>query len=299
MNFALKVQKLRSVVFQAAAAAVIAFPIAPAAYALDEAALENKLNELEQREDARIGLALIDTQTGTEFSFRGTERFALNSTFKAFACGALLSQAEAGGPNLSESRSIREDDLVSWSPVTKNRVGTDTITLRESCEATMVYSDNTAANIVLQALGGPAAFTAFMRDIGDRSTRLDRMEPDLNVVPAGTDQDTTTPEAAANSLKELITGELLAAPSKAQLIAWLSANTTAKHMLRPHLPEGWTIGDRSGASRDRKRSVIAVIYPPDQAPVFVAVYLHLEKPAGIAERDAIIAELGKSIFDSL
>ncbi|WP_196220578.1 class A beta-lactamase [Roseibium denhamense] len=273
--------------------------LAKPAKAIDQAALENKLIALEKRENAKIGVALLDAETGHRFSYRGSDRFALNSTFKAFACSALLARSETGQILMEDTRSIREQDLVPWSPVTENRTGTDSITLFEACEATMVYSDNTAANVVLDALGGPAALTAFMRSAGDTETRLDRIEPEMNVVPDGSLQDTTTPEAAAASLQTFVMGDVLNAKSKAQLVEWLTANTTAKNMLRKHLPAGWSIGDRSGASRDRKRSVIAVIYPPNRLPLFAAVYLQLQQPAKISKRDAIIAEFAETLFDSL
>lgn len=35
-------------------------------------------------------------------------------------------------------------------------------------------SDNTAANLLLRQLGGPAGLTRYVRRLGDRLTRLDR-----------------------------------------------------------------------------------------------------------------------------
>ena len=60
------------------------------------------------------------------------------------------------------------------------------VTLREACAASVSWSDNTAANIVTDAIGGPQAFTVFMRDIGDPHTRLDRKEPEMNEAPQTT-----------------------------------------------------------------------------------------------------------------
>ena len=56
--------------------------------------------------------------------------------------------------------------------------------------AMVEISDNTAANLVLTRIGGPAAFTAFCRSIGDEKTRLDRTEPSLNTTFAGDDNFT-------------------------------------------------------------------------------------------------------------
>lgn len=45
--------------------------------------------------NSRIGVAVIDTANNVTVSYRGNERFPLNSTFKALLCGMLLNQNEA------------------------------------------------------------------------------------------------------------------------------------------------------------------------------------------------------------
>ena len=44
------------------------------------------------------------------------------------------------------------------------------MTLAEACAAAIDWSDNTAANLVLQTIGGPAGFTQFARSLGDTLT---------------------------------------------------------------------------------------------------------------------------------
>ena len=65
--------------------------------------------------------------------------------------------------------------------------------LGDLCAAAIDWSDNTAANLILDAIGGPAGFTAFARSLGDSTTRLDRNEPSLNTAIPGDERDTTTP----------------------------------------------------------------------------------------------------------
>jgi len=63
--------------------------------------------------------------------------------------------------------------------------------------AAIEHSDNTAANLLLRTVGGPAAVTAYLRALGDPVTRLDRNEPALNEAKPGDVRDTTTPSALA------------------------------------------------------------------------------------------------------
>ncbi|MEP3428571.1 MAG: class A beta-lactamase [Roseibium sp.] len=293
------IRRLRCLVVAMATFVTSTNAIPFSAHALEPNVILNKLQEIEARENSLIGVAVLDTETQEKFEYRGTERFALNSTFKAFACGALLYKADLGEIDLEERYPIQETDLVPWSPVTKKHIGSHGLSLHDFCEATMIYSDNTAANFVLDALGGPSALTTFLRETGDTTTRLDRQEPEMNVVTDGEVRDTTSPNAALNSLRLLTEGDLLSDASKIQMIDWMKANVTGKNILRPHLPQGWEIGDRTGADRDRKRAVIATVFPPDRAPVYITIYMKLKDRTNIAGRDAIMSELGATLFETL
>ncbi|MBC8057155.1 MAG: serine hydrolase [Rhizobiales bacterium] len=75
-----------------------------------------------------------------------------------------------------------------------------------AAEAAQITSDNLAANVLLRQLGGPESFTRWLRGLGDRVTRLDRFEPELNRVPPGEERGTSTPTAFAATAAQLCTG---------------------------------------------------------------------------------------------
>ncbi|MBY4859822.1 serine hydrolase [Burkholderia contaminans] len=82
------------------------------------------------------------------------------------------------------------------------------MTVRELCSAAITMSDNTAANLLLTTIGGPKELTAFLHNMGDHVTRLDRWEPELNEAIPNDERDTTMPAAMATTLRKLLTGEL-------------------------------------------------------------------------------------------
>jgi beta-lactamase class A len=141
------------------------------------------------------------------------------------------------------------------------------MTLAALCEATMTLSDNTAGNLVLKAIGGPAGFTAFARALGDPVTRLDRWEPGLNEARPGDPRDTTSPDAMAANLQRLALGDALSPRSRDRLVAWLVANTTGDARLRAGAPKGLARRrqdrDRPQRHRQRRRRDLA---PRSQAP---------------------------------
>jgi beta-lactamase class A len=266
---------------------------AVAAHGSDDA-LSRKFVEIETRLGARLGATIIDTHTGKRWTHRSDERFPLTSTFKAFACAGLLARVDAGEEDPNRLVVFQKSDLVSYSPVTEKRVGSEGMTLSELCEAATSLSDNSAGNMVLDSLGGPAGFTKFMRSIGDDVTRLDRKETGLNEAVPGDSRDTTTPNAIARTLQNLILGDKLSLHSRHQLENWLVSNQVGGPLLRAGLPEDWRIADRTGAGGHGSRSIVAVVWPPQQKPLVVAIYI-TGTEASIDDRNAAIAEIGRTL----
>lgn len=260
--------------------------------------LVNLVVETEKRLDARIGLAVYDYQSGKRWEYNANDRFPLTSTFKALACAAVLERVDAGDEDLQRVVIVRESDLVPYAPVTEKRLGGQGMTLYELCDAAMLMSDNTAANLVLRSLGGPQGVTGFARRIGDSVTRLDRWEIELNEASPGDLQDTTTPNAMAQNLRRLVFGDVLSTDSRQQLVDWLVGNKVAGSLIRAGIPRDWRIGDRTGAGGYGSRSIIAVIWPPERRPVVVAIYM-TETKASFDERNAAIAGMAKALKEEL
>jgi len=263
------------------------------ALAMDDTILET-VRTIESRLGGRVGISVHDTGSDQRWVYRSDERFPISSTFKPFACAAILSRIENGSERLHRVIDITEEDLVTYSPVTETRVNTVGMTIAELCEATITLSDNTAGNLILESLGGPKAFTDYMRSIGDDTTRLDRWETDLNEGTPGDRRDTTTPSAATTSLSHLLLGPTLSNSSREQLTTWMENDKVADALLRSALPEGWRIADKTGAGGHGARSIIAIIWPTAEKPIVISIYM-AESEANFAERNEAIAEIGAAI----
>ena len=193
---------------------------------------------------------------------------------------------------------IRKEDLVSYSPVTEKKVGSGGMTYLELCDAAITISDNAAANLVLEAVGGPQGLTDYLRGIGDTITRLDRTEPALNEGQAGDSRDTTTPAAAVATLQKLVLGNALSPAARDQLTGWLLDNQVGKATLRAGLPEEWPVADKTGAGGNGSRNNIGVIWPDDRQPVVIAVYI-TQTDASFDDRNKAIADIGAALAESL
>ena len=244
--------------------------------------------------DAHVGFAAYDLESEQSWEYQGDQRFALSSTFKTLACAALLHRVDAGQESLERAVSFSKSDLVTYSPITETYARAQPMTLSDLCEAALTMSDNTTANLVLRALGGPEKVTSFVRGLGDDVTRLDRWETELNEAVPDDNRDTTTPNAMVKNLQSLLLGDALSEKSRDQLRDWLTRNQVADGLFRAAVPEGWVVADRTGAGGFGLRSITAIIWPPECEPVVVALYL-TQTEASFSERNEAIAEIGEAI----
>lgn len=189
-------------------------------------ALIEAIKQLELKSGGRLGVSVLDPTTGVPIHYKGDERFPMCSTFKVLAAAAILKDAGSKLERLERRIRIEQTDIVENSPVTREHVGGEGMSLRELCDAAMTRSDNTAGNTLLKNIGGPAGLTSFARSLGDKMTRLDRTETELNEAAPGDPRDTTTPNAMAANLRRLLLGDVLLPQGRDQLGKWLIANKT-------------------------------------------------------------------------
>ncbi|MDB5375038.1 MAG: class beta-lactamase [Belnapia sp.] len=263
------------------------------------AGLPAALARIEAASGGRLGVAVLDTATGTATGHRAAERFPLTSTFKLLATAAVLARVDAGQDRLDRRIRFAASEVVVYSPATEAHAGGPGLTLAALCEAAMVLSDNTAGNLLLGSIGGPAGIGAYARTLGDAETRLDRIEPLLNEAAPGDPRDTTTPAAMLGNLRALLLGDALAPASRERLLGWLVGNRTGDAKLRAGLPEGWRAGEKTGGGSNGTSNDVGILWPPSgrgmgQAPVLVAAYL-TATPAAPAQRDATLAAVARAI----
>ncbi|MGF1703276.1 class A beta-lactamase [Photobacterium makurazakiensis] len=256
--------------------------------------INESIASIDQRISGSIGVSVLDTHNQQQWHYNGNERFPMMSTFKTLACAKMLQDSDAGLLDKKTVAPIESDRLIAWSPVTKELVGS-TITIEKACEATMMTSDNTAANIVLQHIGGPQGVTKFLRSTGDEVTQLDRIEPELNQARADDVRDTTTPNAMNETLHRILFEDVLTKDSKKQLKSWMQGNTVSDSLLRSILPQGWSIADRSGAGGHGSRGITAVIWTQKREPLIISIYL-TQTELSMPERNLIITEVGQNVF---
>jgi beta-lactamase class A len=256
---------------------------------------EEEITAIETRLSGRLGVAAFDVGSGRQIKYRADECFPMCSTFKFLLVAAILTRIDQNKDKLDRVIRYRQADLLEYAPITKAHVQEGGMTIAALCSAAMEYSDNTAANLLLNVLGGPQEVTVYARSLGDPSTRLDRNEPALNTAIPGDERDTTSPAAMLEDMRKIVVGKrALSEASQKQLVEWMMANTTGQQRLRAGLPSSWKVGDKTGTGKNGSTNDIATAWPPNREPILITAYF-VGSSASSENRDAALANVGRIV----
>ena len=267
-----------------------------------EGRLSAQLRIIEAASGGMLGVAMLDTVSGRTAGYRSQTRFGHCSSFKLSLAALTLAAARRGMIDGNQLVRWTEADLLAYAPFTRERLNTGA-TIFELARAVQTVSDNTAANLLLARLGGPEGLTAFWRGIGDMTSRLDRTEPELNVVPPSEVRDTSTPAAMASTVAKLIFGDVLEPQDRATLRQWTIDTATGAKRVRAGLPQNWSSGDKTGTSFWPGMGSLYVdigwAVAPDRNPVTFAAYYRANDAHSAIDPAAekVLAQVGLAVAD--
>jgi beta-lactamase class A len=251
---------------------------------------------LKKKSGGRLGVAALDTGSGRRLAYRAGERFPMCSTFKLPLVGFVLhridTRKETPGRRLAYTERLFPPGEF-YAPVTRANLREGGMTVESLCAAAIEWSDNGAANLLMESCGGAPAVTAYVRTLGDPVTRLDRVEPALNTAIPGDPRDTTAPAAMLRDLQRLTLGDGLTPASRESLIAWLKGCRTAAARIPAGLPKGWISGDKTGTGANNTANDVAIVWPAAKAPILIAAY-YTGSRLYPESRDAVLAEVGRA-----
>jgi beta-lactamase class A len=314
--------------------------IAPLAMATSQpadthATLQGKLDALSRRAPPGVfGIVVLDPQSGERWRVNADRAYPMMSVFKAPVAAAVLARIDSGGLSMTQTVTLTRADVVDGSAVLS--IGAHfhgermTFTVRQLLMAAVSESDNTAVDALLR-LVHPKDVTAFLRAHGITGMRVDMGEADVDRVfeqlapgqppPANETspeqqlrrqhgyrayladpRNRSTPDAAADFLRQLQRGALLPPSSTHALLALMQAQTQPDRMRRG-LPRDVQLADKCGTSYTldgltAAYNDIGIMTWPDGRSVIVAAFL-TASPASKAERDALFADLARTVTSTL
>ena len=283
----------RKVLLVSAAAAALAATGYRGVAAADPAPpIKAGLAALEDQHNAKVGFYGLNLRSNRMLGYRENDMFATCSAFKAYVAAQILQKDQRGELRLADEVYIDPALFVPVaSPITEPNIG-GWMSLSDLCAAAVRQSDNTATNLMLELLGGPASVTQFARSVGDDRTWMVRLEPDLNTAHPGDPRDTTSPRAMGTGFLTMLTGDVLDEPRRTQLEEWMRTIVTGDKRIRAGLPPGWGIADKTGAGDYASTNDIGVAFGPNGERLLLAVMTRTRSDDPQASRsDALIADV--------
>jgi beta-lactamase class A len=263
-----------------------------------DAELSERFRKLCASAGGVAGVAVTHVETGRSVAVEGSTPLPLYSVFKLPLAVTVLKEAEENRLRLDQKVRVTPEEVSpGWKgngdlwrkPVER--------TVAELLELSLVRSDNTASDKLLQLVGGPEAVTARMRALGfdDINIRSSVRE----FAAHRENPNTATASALARLLAQLQKGEVLRPPQLALLLELMGRALTGERRLRGDLPVGTPVADKTGTGEpgSSTNDVGLITLPDGKGHLAMAVLLSGSKlPAAAQEK--LIAELARAAYDA-
>ena len=282
----------------------------------------------------RLGVGLLNLESGQAFTFNGDQRFPMQSVFKLPLTAAALSEADAGRLAMTERFVLEEEQLSGQhSPIALAWPARRDYSAAELIQATILDSDNTAADVLMKRIGGPGAVTAWLVSRRVIEVRVDRYERELQPAVYGMasfrpewrngaafaqarqavpppvrlaalraymvdPRDTATPGGMIDFMQKLDRRELLSAGSTERLVRLMGATSRAAGRLKAGLPKDAFFAHRPGTSGvdlgiSTAHNDVGIFTLADKRSYAIAAFLS-GSTLDEAGRDAIIADVARA-----
>jgi beta-lactamase class A len=296
--------------------------------------LQARLDALARRaRPGTLGVMVLDLESGRRWRVNADRAYPMMSVFKAPLAAVVLSQIDNGRLSFDHKVTLTRADLRPGASLIARDFKGESMefTVGDLLGYAVSKSDNTAADALLNLVGGSPAVMRFLKRHGIKGMRIDTGEGEVAHVFSGlgrlakppadetpverqrrlmrgyhaflTDpRNHSTPGAAVDFLQKLWQRKLLSPRSTQYLLELMYGQTFPKRLVAG-LPAGVRLAHKSGTSVtvDGKTAAfndIGIIAWPDGRSVIVAAFL-TASDAAKAVRERIFADLAREIVAAL
>ena len=250
--------------------------------------LKEQLIKAAENRGAECAFVIKDLKDGREYSYRQDEVVSSFSLIKIFIMAEAVRRIECGELSLETEIEVKASDVVDFSVLVflKQRA----YSLEELLRLMIVYSDNTATNVLIDYLGYDN-INKQIRDLGFEKSLLQRKMMDFEAKKEGRDNLTTAGEMA-DYLGRLYRQELLGGESD-KLILDIMKGQADEMDMRLHLPDEIPIARKSGEG-DCLNHEIAIVFGENTDYIFC--FLSWNGPDNNQTRQ-LMSDTSKIVYD--
>ena len=295
-----------------------------------QANLQQQLVAIATVPSGKVGIAVIDLTTAREFTAHGRDPFPMASTVKVAVAAMFLAEVDAGRRSLAKMLTL-DEAMRSGSDGIGKLMPFPGVTLSAGnlLELMLTVSDNTASDMLIADLGGPAAVQRWLTRNRVGGIRIDRNiarlvldnlglpmlpgktaaetlwasnplgEQQRSVAVAAFDadpRDTAQPIAFAHFLARLDHGDILKRASRDLLFAIMARCHTGGDRIPGGVPIGTPVSHKTGTLAGISDDV-GIVTLPDKRKFAIAIFTD-----GIADgpvRAKIIADATRAAFTTM
>jgi len=263
-----------------------------------DAELTQVLRRLCENARGDVGVAIVHIETGRSLELEGAKKLPLYSVFKLPLAVTVLKDVEEQRLKLDQKVRVNPGDVAPgsqfntdlWQKLAEKSVA-------ELVELSIVRSDNTSSDKLLELVGGPAGVTSRMRSLG--FTNIDIISTVREFTAHRDKPNTGTASDLARLLTRLQKGELLQPAQLNLLLGFMVRARIGEHRLRGNLPPGTDVADKTGTgdAGATTNDVGIITLPENKGHLAIAVLITGSKlPAEAQEK--LIADVARAAYDS-
>ncbi|WCT14642.1 class A beta-lactamase, subclass A2 [Mucilaginibacter jinjuensis] len=267
-------------------------------------ALRNNIAEIAKESKGKVGVSMLNLETGDKLSLAGRDHFPMQSVMKYPIAITVLHEIDKGHFKIDQLIHIDKADYFdTYSPLKdKHPEGNFDISIRELLSYMVSLSDNVACDVLLKTLGGPNKVTAYMHSIGIKNIAV--VASEYQMAQAWDVQFTNwvQPSEIIHLLKVSFKSDFLSPASHAYLWKILQETSTGPKQIKGLLPAGTIVYHKTGRSGTNEQGIsaatndIGIITLPNGNHLAIAIFV-CNSPADMATRESVIAHIAKAAYD--
>ena len=257
--------------------------------------LASGINQVDQKLDGVMGVAIEDLTTGQKYLLHADDIFAQASTIKIAVLAGLYHQAETGKLKLTDLYTVNASDLVPDSDIMGGlTTGVTRITLRDLATMMVAVSDNSATNVLIDRVGMNNV-NALMDSLKLTHTRLRRKMMDIKAAAEGR-ENISTPSEMMTLLDALYRGKVLNRELTDDFFKMLS--THKESFIRRDLPDDLKVASKPG-ELEGIRNDCGVVFVQNRPYVICAMTGYLRHERDGENAITKVSLLAYQMFDRL
>jgi beta-lactamase class A len=298
------------------------------------ARLQQQIEFLARTTDAVVGVSALHIESGRYVSVRGTEQFPQASAIKVPIAVQIMALADEGKLTLGQMVTLKPADLHPGSGRISELLFHPGVALsiENIMELAIVISDNSAADLMLRAAGGPEAVTARMKVLGLNGIRVDRsiavmladwggikaLPPEsewtrdmwdrlFDAVPQSEHmaarrlqtqdpRDTATPADMTKLLARIWKKDLFSPVYATKMLDVMERCQTGKARIKGLLPQGTDVAHKTGTVGGVVDDVGVITLPGRGGHVALSIFTKgSSRPEEVSEK--AVAEISRTVYD--